>query len=134
MYPDFFTLGLVLLVTGVLALGARESAQVYKAFTGINILVLSFIIFSGFIKGDLHNWKLTKQDYKLNTSGSRGTKETGADGSRGEALNPQRSLPCGIMITMFIRFEACFGVSVALTLVVPYCQIHPVFLHEEQSS
>ena len=68
--------------TGVLALGARESAQVYKAFTGINILVLSFIIFSGFIKGDLHNWKLEEQDYKLNTSGSRGTKETGADGSR----------------------------------------------------
>ena len=39
------------------------------------------------------------------------------------------------MITMFIRFEACFGVSVALTLVVPYNQIQPynpfpqAFLH-----
>ena len=68
--------------TGILVLGARESALVNKWFTGINILVLGFIIVSGFIKGDLHNWKLTKQDYKLNTSGSRGTKETGADGSR----------------------------------------------------
>ena len=59
--------------TGVLALGTGESAWVYKVFTGINILVLSLIIVSGFVKGDLHNWKLTEQDYKLNTSRSRGT-------------------------------------------------------------
>ncbi|XP_040109729.1 cationic amino acid transporter 3-like [Oryx dammah] len=155
MYPDFSTLGLVLLVT-VLALGARESARVYKVFTGINILVLSFIILSGFIKGDPHNWKLTEQDYKLNTSGPRGTKEADPLGSggfvpfgfdgilhgavtcfyaffgfdsistrRGEALNPQPSIPCSITITIFIRFEAHFGVSAALTLVVPYYLIHP---------
>ena len=56
--------------TGVLALGVRESTLVNKVLTGINLLVLSFFILSGFIKGDLHNWKLTEQDYKLNTSGS----------------------------------------------------------------
>ena len=56
--------------TGVLVLGARESTLVNKVFTVINILVLSFIILSGFIKGDLHNWELTEQDYKLNASGS----------------------------------------------------------------
>ena len=49
----------------LLALGVPESAWVYRAFTGINLLVLSFIIVSGFIKGDLHNWKLTEQDYAL---------------------------------------------------------------------
>ena len=56
--------------TGILVLGARESALVNKWFTGINILVLSFVVLSGFIKGDLHNWKLTEQDYTLNTSES----------------------------------------------------------------
>ena len=56
--------------TGVLVLGARESVLVGKISTGINFLVLSFIILSGFIKGDLHNWKLTEQDYILNTSES----------------------------------------------------------------
>ena len=59
--------------TGVLVLGARESTLVNKVFTVINLLVLSFIILSGCIKGDLHNWELTEQDYKLNTSGSTDT-------------------------------------------------------------
>lgn len=59
--------------TGVLVLGARESTLVNKVFTVINLLVLSFIILSGFIKGDLHNWELTEQDYKPNTSGSPDT-------------------------------------------------------------
>ncbi|XP_043290949.1 cationic amino acid transporter 3-like isoform X5 [Cervus canadensis] len=69
-YPDFVALSLVLLLTGVLVLGARESVLVGKISTGINLLVLSFIIVSGFIKGDLHNWELTEQDYTLNTSES----------------------------------------------------------------
>uniref|UniRef100_A0A4W2E517 Cationic amino acid transporter C-terminal domain-containing protein n=1 Tax=Bos indicus x Bos taurus TaxID=30522 RepID=A0A4W2E517_BOBOX len=165
-YPDFFALGLVLLVTGLQVLGVRELTLVNKVFTVINILVLSFIILSGFIKGDLHNWKLTEQDYMLNTSGSTDTSSFAPLGSGGfvpfdfegilhgaatcfyaflgfdliatrggEALNPQWSIPISIMITLFICFLAYFGVSVALTLMVPYYQIHrdsPVpqaFLH-----
>jgi len=42
-----------------------------------------------------------------------------------EALNPQRSIPVSTMITIFICFLVCFGVSAALTLMVPYYQIHP---------
>uniref|UniRef100_A0A8B9YBL2 Cationic amino acid transporter C-terminal domain-containing protein n=2 Tax=Bos mutus grunniens TaxID=30521 RepID=A0A8B9YBL2_BOSMU len=168
-YADFVALGLVLLLTGVLVLGARESTLVNKVFTGINILVLSFIILSGFIKGDLHNWELTEQDYKLNASGSTdiyslerldplgsgGFMPFGFEGilhgaatcfyaflgfdsiaMRGEeALNPQHSIPFSIMISLFICFLAYFGVSAALTLMVPYYQIQPksplpqAFLH-----
>ena len=40
----------------------------FTVFTGINILVLSFTIVSGFIKGDLNNWKLTNQGYTLATA------------------------------------------------------------------
>ena len=49
-------------------LGVHDSALVSKVSAGINVLLLSFMILSGFIKGDLHNWQLTEQDYKLATS------------------------------------------------------------------
>lgn len=72
-YPDFFALALVLLLTGLLVLGASESALVTKVFTGMNLLILGFVIISGFIKGELRNWKLTKEDYCLTMSESNGT-------------------------------------------------------------
>ncbi|NP_001077142.1 uncharacterized protein [Bos taurus] len=165
-YADFFALGLVLLLTGLLFLGARESTLVNKVFTGLNLLVLSFTILSGFIKGDPHNWKLTEEDYRLATSGSSDTYSLGPLGSGGflpfgfegilqgaatcvyafvgfdviattgkEVQNPRRSIPLGIVITIFIGFLAYFGVSAALTLMVPYYQIQPqspllqAFLH-----
>ncbi|KAG5201149.1 hypothetical protein JEQ12_005683 [Ovis aries] len=168
-YADFVALALVLLLTGVLVLGARESTLVYKVFTVINLLVLSFVILSGFVKGDLRNWELTEQDYKLHTSGSTDTYSLerldplgsggfmpfGVEGilhgaatcfyaflgfdsiavRGGEALNPQRSIPFSIMISLFICFLAYFGVSAALTLMVLYYQIQPkspllqAFLH-----
>ncbi|ELR45582.1 hypothetical protein M91_20597, partial [Bos mutus] len=158
-YTDFFALGLVLLMTGLLLLGARELILVTKISIGTNLLVLIFIIITGFIKGDLHNWRLREQDYKLNTSGSRdiyGLGGLGLLGSGGfapfgfegilqgaatcfyyffgidavatkgvEAINPRRSIPWSIMITIFICFLAYSGVSAALTLMVPYHQIQP---------
>lgn len=53
-------------------MGASESALVTKVFTGMNLLVLGFVIISGFIKGELRNWKLT-EDYCLAMSESNGT-------------------------------------------------------------
>ncbi|XP_054443245.1 cationic amino acid transporter 3-like [Pteronotus mesoamericanus] len=154
-YLDFFSLGLVLLLTGLLVLGARESALVTKVFTGLNLLVLSFVILCGFIKGDVHHWQLTEQDYELAKNGSNDTSSLGPLGSGGfvpfgfdgilrgaatcfyafvgfdciatageEARNPQRSIPLGTVISLFICFLAYFGVSAALTLMVPYYQIH----------
>ncbi|XFG10157.1 hypothetical protein AB1E19_013781 [Capra hircus] len=165
-YPDFLALGVVLVMMGILVLGARESALVNKWFTGINILVLGFIIVSGFIKGDLHNWQLTEQDYALAAAGSNDSSSLGPPGSGGfapfgfdgifrgaatcffgfvgfdaiataggEAQDPQRSIPFSIVVSLLICFLAYFGVSAALTLMVPYYQIHPesplpqAFLH-----
>ncbi|VTJ77710.1 Hypothetical predicted protein, partial [Marmota monax] len=153
-YPDFFALGLVLLLTGLLALGASESALVTKVFTGVNLLVLGFIIVSGFIKGDLHNWRLNEEDYELTKAGLNDTNSLGPLGSGGfvpfgiqgilrgaatcfyafvgfdciattgeEAQNPQRSIPMSIVISLFVCFLAYFGVSSALTLMMPYYQL-----------
>ncbi|XP_072483297.1 cationic amino acid transporter 3 isoform X1 [Notamacropus eugenii] len=155
-YPDFFALGLVLVLTGLLALGASESALVTKLFTGVNLLVLGFIIIAGFIKGDTHNWQLTQKDYEEASSGRKSNDSIGSLGSGGfvpfgvdgilrgaatcfyafvgfdciattgeEARNPQRSIPVGIVVSLLVCFVAYFGVSAALTLMMPYYLLQP---------
>ncbi|XP_065776848.1 cationic amino acid transporter 3-like [Muntiacus reevesi] len=82
-FPDFVALALLLVMIGVMLLGSYASPLIIKVFTGINIFVPIFTIISGFIKGDLHNWQLTEQDYRLNTSRSSDIYSLGPLGSGG---------------------------------------------------
>ncbi|XP_070307991.1 cationic amino acid transporter 3-like [Odocoileus virginianus] len=82
-FPDFVALALLLVMIGVMLLGFYASPLIIKVFTGINIFVPIFTIISGFIKGDLHNWQLTEQDYRLNTSGSSDIYSLAPPGSGG---------------------------------------------------
>uniref|UniRef100_A0A8C6JNY0 Uncharacterized protein n=1 Tax=Melopsittacus undulatus TaxID=13146 RepID=A0A8C6JNY0_MELUD len=139
--PDFFALILIGMLTALLAFGVNESAIVNKIFTAMNLVVLGFVIIAGFVKGDIKNWQLSEQDY-INLSYQQPLPHTAADGPAAahplelccgagsdaascihtgeEAKNPQRSIPIGIIVSLLICFVAYFGVSAALTLMVPY--------------
>uniref|UniRef100_A0A8C6YNU3 Solute carrier family 7 member 3 n=1 Tax=Nothoprocta perdicaria TaxID=30464 RepID=A0A8C6YNU3_NOTPE len=130
--PDFFAVILIGLLTALLAFGVSESALVNKIFTAVNLMVLGFVIIAGFVKGDVKNWK--------GAFGSGGFLPFGLEGvltgaatcfyafvgfdciatTGEEARNPQRSIPIGIIVSLLICFVAYFGVSAALTLMVPY--------------
>uniref|UniRef100_A0A665TRG5 Cationic amino acid transporter 2-like n=1 Tax=Echeneis naucrates TaxID=173247 RepID=A0A665TRG5_ECHNA len=54
LYPDFFA-------AVILSYGVKESAVLNTVFTAVNVAVLFFIIISGFIKGDINNWRISEE-------------------------------------------------------------------------
>ncbi|XP_077098850.1 high affinity cationic amino acid transporter 1 isoform X3 [Siphateles boraxobius] len=123
-YPDIFSVFIILTLTGLLAFGVKESAMVNKVFTCINILVLLFMVISGLVKGTLKNWHLDPDEIlngtssTLNSTQPLPSREILGEGE--EVKNPQRAIPIGIVASLLICFVAYFGVSAALTMMMPY--------------
>jgi len=68
-YPDVLAFLVVLGLTAVLIIGAKESAVVTKVLTWVNVTVILFVIVAGMYHADLKNWNLNQtniDDYVQN--------------------------------------------------------------------
>ncbi|XP_014285825.1 cationic amino acid transporter 2 isoform X1 [Halyomorpha halys] len=140
-YPDFLSLGIVLVLTGLLAYGVKESAWMNNLFTGLNLLTVIIVIVAGLFNMDVANWKIPKDQIpKDKNAGEGGFMPFGISGVMSgaakcffgfigfdcvattgeEAKNPQRHIPLAIVISLLVIFLCYFGISTVITMMVPY--------------
>ena len=61
-YPDLLAFLITILLTMMLAIGVRESTRFNSLFTGVNLLVVLFVIVYGALKVDIRNWNLSEAE------------------------------------------------------------------------
>ncbi|XP_027198539.1 cationic amino acid transporter 2-like [Dermatophagoides pteronyssinus] len=138
-YPDFLAFLITFLLTIMLVVGVKESTRFNSIFTGINLLVVIFVVIAGSFHIDFHNWNLSKDEIPQN-AGKGGFMPYGFSGMMSgaatcfyafigfdviattgeEAKNPQRSIPISIVLSLLFVFFAYFGISAVQTLMLPY--------------
>ncbi|XP_045162288.2 cationic amino acid transporter 2-like isoform X2 [Mercenaria mercenaria] len=142
-YPDFFALGITLLLTVILAVGVKESSRFNNLFTAVNLLVVTYIVICGAFKADVHNWEVDPKTVTAVNStdiGEGGFLPFGFSGmlsgaatcfyafvgfdaiaTTGEEVkNPQKAIPVSIVVSLLACFFAYSGISVVITLMCPY--------------
>ncbi|XP_026479827.1 cationic amino acid transporter 3 [Ctenocephalides felis] len=130
--PDFIAMGITLLMTGVLALGASKSVLFNHALNAINLSAWTFIMAAGLFYADSSTWSEHEGFLPFGWSGVFTGAATcfyafiGFDiiATTGEeAMSPQRSIPRAIFASLIIVLIAYVSSSLMMTLVVPYDQI-----------
>ncbi|KAI4348493.1 hypothetical protein L6164_009211 [Bauhinia variegata] len=129
---------LVFIVTGLLCVGIKESTLAQGIITSVNICALIFVVVAGSYLGFKSGWV----GYKLSTGGYF---PFGVDGmlagsatvffayigfdavasTAEEVKNPQRDLPLGIGVSLFLCCALYMMVSVVIVGIVPYYAIDP---------
>uniref|UniRef100_A0A1I7ZPD1 AA_permease_C domain-containing protein n=1 Tax=Steinernema glaseri TaxID=37863 RepID=A0A1I7ZPD1_9BILA len=139
-YPDLVAFVVVIVVAVFIALGSKTSTNFNSVFTLINMCVIIFVVGYGMTFADFSLW--TGDNPKTGVSnffpmGVNGMiagaascffAYIGFDGlatAGEEAANPSRAIPLATFVSMSIVTTAYVFMSAALTLMVPYTDVHP---------
>ena len=131
-YPDFLSFLFTIVVTIILSLGVKESAQFTTLFNVFNVAVVLFIIITGLFFVRIENWTEGDGFFPYGGMGVISGAATcfyafvGFDiiATTGEeATNAPKSIPKAIVASLLIVFVAYFGVSCVITLMMPYNEL-----------
>ncbi|KAM8823077.1 putative cationic amino acid transporter [Spinachia spinachia] len=127
-YPDLLALFIALLVTGVVALGVRNSVGFNNVLNVVNLAVWVFMIIAGLFFLSPSNWgggRFLPYGWSGVMQGAAtcfyafiGFDIIATTGE--EAKNPNTSIPYAITASLVTCLTAYVSVSVILTLMVPY--------------
>ncbi|KAI5639112.1 amino acid permease domain-containing protein [Phthorimaea operculella] len=144
-YPDLFAFTVIMVFSVALAFGVKESTKFNNFCTGVNLLVVAFVIISGSFKADTKNWRIPAEEVPHTEKKNFGTGGFAPYGLAGiirgaavcfygfigfdcvatageEAKRPQKSIPFAVVASLLVVFLAYCGVSSVLTLMIPYYQ------------
>ncbi|KAG5327168.1 CTR1 protein, partial [Pseudoatta argentina] len=141
-YPDFFAFAMVMLLVVLLCIGVKESSILNNIFTVINLITITIVIVAGSMKANPSNWSIAPEDIPdtVKNGGTGGFMPFGMSGAMvgaakcfygfvgfdavattgEEAKNPQRHIPLAVVLSLIVIFIAYFGVSIVLTMMLPY--------------
>jgi basic amino acid/polyamine antiporter, APA family len=121
---------IVLLLTGLLVIGIKESARVTSVIVTIKIVVVLFFIAVGAFAVNPENWSPFMPNGFAGVGAAAAViffAYIGFDAvstTAEEARNPQRDLPIGILTSLVICTILYVAVAAVLTGIVPYKDIH----------
>ncbi|OIW12265.1 hypothetical protein TanjilG_06054 [Lupinus angustifolius] len=128
---------MIFIVTGLLCVGIKESAMAQNIVTSVNICALVFVIIAGGYLGFKSGWvgyELSTGYFPFGVNGMLAGSATvffayiGFDAvasTAEEVKNPQRDLPLGIGVSLFMCCGLYMMVSVVIVGLVPYYAINP---------
>ncbi|TMS40128.1 hypothetical protein L596_006547 [Steinernema carpocapsae] len=139
-YPDLVAFMVVIAVALFIALGSKTSTNFNSVFTVVNMCVIAFVVTYGLTFANFDLWTGTDPNtgnsnfFPMGVNGMLAGAAScffayiGFDGlatAGEEAADPSRAIPMATFISMSIVTAAYVFMSAALTLMVPYWQVHP---------
>ena len=131
-YPDFLAFAMPLMIAVIVCMGAKSSTTFNKIVTFINLSVVLFVIGVGLWHVDTTNWTPRQNFAPYGASGILAGAAScffcfvGFDviaTASEETINPSRTIPMSIVLSLLISFFCYFGVATVLTLMVPFDQL-----------